>query len=86
MAYHKIFVDNVKCSRRFHIAFDDENPNLETVKLDCPFCGITVFEAKDHPAVEISRQENLIQTADLADLTMKECNFKDNFSVAPKNK
>lgn len=84
MSYKKIFVDNVNCSRRFHISFDDENTPEPKVELKCPFCDYVIFSAENHPPVELARQENLIQKNNLASLVKRECHFKDTFSPAPK--
>ncbi len=80
MAYEKILVDNITCSRRFHITFDNEAEKKTDVKLKCPFCEKIIFEAKDHPSVKIARQENLIQTANLSDRLVRGCDFRDRLS------
>ena len=80
MAYVKKLIDNTTCSRRFHITFDDNDKRQQEVKLDCPFCGVTIFKEKDHPPVNLARQENLVQTAELSDDIISECNFEDKLS------
>lgn len=78
-------MDNTVCSRRFHLSYDDEaNPIPEAV-VKCPFCDEIVFSAENHPEVLMARQENLVKTAELSDLVMESCTFKDNFSIKPKN-
>ena len=88
MAYNKFFVDNVKCSRRFHLSFDDEKATQARTHVECPHCGITIFSAKDHPAVAFARDENLVKTTTLAEITISDCNFKDTLSerTIPKSK
>lgn len=77
MSYTKIEVDNIKCARRFHLAFDDESPAVKKVEVKCPFCDLVVFQAEDHPAVRLLRQENRVQSNELAELTMENCAFRD---------
>ena len=71
--YRKFLVDNVVCSRRFHFTYDDESPTEKKVEIGCPFCGLTIFAADDHPAVKLARQENLVQTGTLSDRLIREC-------------
>lgn len=80
MSYKKFVVDNVTCQRRFHLSCDDDDPNVESQKIDCPFCGVEIFAAKDHPRVKLLRQENLIQTQELSENLVKGCDFRDTFS------
>lgn len=80
MTYHKVLIDNVTCSRRFHVTYEDRDAKLAKVELDCPFCGAVVFSATDHPPVQLARQENLVQTAELSDNIINECHFQDKFS------
>ena len=80
MAYQKFLVDNVVCSRRFHLAFDDETPKENRVEIRCTFCEVVLFEATNHPAVRLSRQENLVKTAILSDKLIDVCHFKDVYS------
>jgi hypothetical protein len=79
MAYTKILVDNPTCSRRFHISFDDSAAPKDHVKLSCPYCGVTIFEASQHPAVELSRQENLTKRTELTEIIVEECKMADTF-------
>jgi hypothetical protein len=80
LAYVKKLIDNTVCSRRFHITYDDKDKTQAEVKLACPFCGITIFEAQDHPPANLARQENLVKTAELSDNMVYQCNFKDVLS------
>lgn len=80
MSYQKILIDNTKCSRRFHITFDSEAKLKAKVKIDCPFCDQVIFEEENHPPVTLARQENLVQTARLSDLLVRECRFQDTFT------
>lgn len=80
MSYKKIMVDNDKCSRRFHITYDSDGPKLDQVSLSCPFCDVEIFNAERHPAVQLARQENLVKTAELSDLIVRDCQFKDAFN------
>ena len=76
MAYQKMLIDNVTCSRRFHVTFDDSDQPLPQVSVDCPFCGVRLFEKQNHPPVNLARQENLVTTAALSDDLVRECRFK----------
>lgn len=77
MTYKKMLVDNPTCSRRFHIAFDDEGPK-RPVEVHCPFCDVVVFKSDSHPAVKLTREENLvIQNTSMADFIVRECNMRD---------
>lgn len=80
MTYVKKLIDNTVCSRRFHLTYDDRDPKQAKVTLNCPFCGIKIFEATDHPPVNLARQENLIQTAELSDDIITQCAFEDELS------
>jgi hypothetical protein len=80
MSYQKFLVDNTVCSRRFHISFDDEAAPVATVEVKCPFCDIVVFSASNHPPVILAREENLVKTSSLAELTVSECTFEDKLS------
>ena len=75
MAYCELLIDNPKCSRRFHVTFDDAAKKQPEVELRCPYCAVIVFHAKDHPPVALSRQENLVNTVDLSEHLMHECDF-----------
>lgn len=79
MAYKKIEIDNPKCSRRFHITFDDEGAKQAKVEVYCPYCNVVVMSEENHPLVKLARQENLVKTAELSPLLMTECQFEDQF-------
>lgn len=74
-SYRKIEIDNVVCRRRFHIAFEQGQASIPEVKIACPHCGVTVYEAKDHPPAILSREENLVKSPDGSRPMMYECNF-----------
>lgn len=82
MSYQKFLVDNPICSRRFHCTFDDESKPVAKVEVQCPHCGVTVYEASNHPDVELARDENLVKLTDLSRKVMTECRFKDPFKRA----
>ena len=88
MTYRKFVVDNVTCSRRFHMSFDDEDSAITQVHVKCLHCGVTVFAAKNHQPVKFARDENLVKTTALAELTISECHFRDTLSerTIPKSK
>jgi hypothetical protein len=83
MAYQKLLIDNVTCSRRFHITFDDKDAKRAHVELKCPFCDVTIFARDNHQPVKLARQENMVQTAELSDTIVNECAFRDVFSERP---
>jgi hypothetical protein len=80
MAYNKFLVDNITCSRRFHITFDDEHERVPRVEIKCRICNATLFTAENHPPVTLAREENLIKTSALAELVVTDCNFEDTLS------
>ncbi|MGE0172953.1 MAG: hypothetical protein AB7T49_09215 [Oligoflexales bacterium] len=79
MTYIKNVIDNPVCSRRFHLAYDDQAAPTSDVEVKCPFCAVTIFKAENHPPVKLLRQENLIKDAALSDNIITQCNFKDTF-------
>jgi hypothetical protein len=80
MSYQKFTVDNVACSRRFHIRFDSESLAKPHVQLECPHCGIEIFAADNHPDAIIAREENLVQLGDLSENIVRKCSYKDILS------
>ena len=86
MTYKKILVDNIVCTRRFHIAYDTEASPEARVELSCPHCGIVVFSETDHPPAKLLREENLVRTAEYSEKRVKECHFRDTFSPASQEK
>ena len=80
MSYQKRFIDNVTCSRRFHLAYDDEATKVAQVTLDCPHCGTVVWEEANHPPISFIREENLIKTTRLSDDITSACSFEDRLS------
>jgi DNA-directed RNA polymerase subunit RPC12/RpoP len=86
MAYKKILVDNLTCSRRFHIAFDDSDSKLPQIEIKCQHCGQVVFHKADHPQAKLLRDENLVSQAYLSTQRVSDCAFKDTFSQPSKPK
>ena len=80
MAYRKFTVDNTTCSRRFHLATDDEGELLPRVEVRCQFCNVVVFSDENHARVKLLREENLVKTSQLSELILSECHFKDTLS------
>jgi DNA-directed RNA polymerase subunit RPC12/RpoP len=79
MSYQKFVVDNMTCSRRFHVTFDDESKSVKSTDVVCPHCQITVWTAENHPKVTLARDENLVKTTQLSRQLTRECAFKDTF-------
>ena len=86
MTYKKILVDNIVCTRRFHITYDTEGAKQPNVELNCPHCGVVVFQEKNHPRASLVREENLVQTAELSEYRVQNCQFRDTFSPTPIEK
>ena len=80
MSYQKFLVDNVTCSRRFHITYDSSAAKVPYTEVRCSFCNVVIFAEAEHPPVHLARQENLVQTASLSDNIVRECHFKDAFA------
>lgn len=80
MAYRKMLIDNVTCSRRFHLTFDDEAPVAPRVEVRCDLCDIVIFSADNHPPVSLARDENLVKTASLSEHVISDCQFEDKLS------
>lgn len=80
MAYRKILIDNVTCSRRFHLSFDDEAATAPRVEVRCDLCNVVIFSADDHPPVRLARDENLVKTATLSEHVISDCQFEDSLS------
>lgn len=74
-SYQKFEIDNTVCRRRFHIAFEQGSPIVPQVKIDCPHCGVTIFEAPNHPEVTLLREENLVKSPDGTNPLINECRF-----------
>lgn len=77
MGYQKFLIDNVTCSRRFHVVFDPDAPAAAKTEVRCAYCDMTIFSAENHPPVKVARQENLVQTAQLSDHLIRKCDFRD---------
>ena len=75
LAYHKIEIDNAVCKRRFHIAFEEGQPNLPEVIIKCPHCKVTIYQANNHPPAILSREENLVKSPDGSRPLVYECKF-----------
>lgn len=83
MSYQKFLVDNVHCSRRFHVTFDDEAAPVAKTSVACPHCKLELWSAEDHAPVKLARDENLVKTTQLSRNLVKDCHFSDKF-VASK--
>jgi hypothetical protein len=81
LAYHKKLIDNVVCSRRFHLTYDDSALPQPKVEISCKYCGKIVFSAENHPPVTLARDENLVVAATLSDDIIRSCDMKDTFSA-----
>lgn len=79
MSYQKFLVDNVTCSRRFHVTFDDEAKTVEKTSIVCPHCSQVQWTAEDHAPVTLARDENLVKTTQLSRNLERSCLFKDKF-------
>lgn len=73
--YEEILVDNVVCNRRFHIAFETGVPNENNVSVQCPHCGVKIFESTDHPPAVLMREENLTRAPTGEEPILTKCNF-----------
>lgn len=73
--YIKVEIDNSVCRRRFHIAYEEGQPPVAETKVLCPHCGVTLFEAHNHPQAILSRDENLVKSPDGTRVTLNDCNF-----------
>ena len=80
MSYQKFLVDNITCSRRFHVTFDDEAQPAQQTTVVCPHCCEIIWKAEDHPPVTLAREENLVKTTQLSRNLTRECQFQDRFS------
>jgi hypothetical protein len=79
MSYQKFLVDNVTCSRRFHVTYDDEAKTVAKTSITCPHCSIVLWSAENHAPVKLARDENLVKTTQLSRDLVRECEFKDQF-------
>lgn len=84
MAYKKILVDNLVCSRRFHICFDDEGQKEPQVAVKCLHCDAVIYQKADHPTVRLLRDENLVKETDLSSSRSSNCQFQDKFPPSSK--
>ena len=73
--YKKIEIDNAVCNRRFHLSFEEGSTPEKHVEIDCPHCGIKLFEADNHPQVVLAREENLVKSPDGSRTTLHDCRF-----------
>lgn len=77
MAYKKFLLDNVACNRRFHVSFDDEDERVAKTEISCDYCGVQLFEKKNHPPVKVVRDEIIIKTTKLSAHRAKSCKAED---------
>jgi hypothetical protein len=73
MAHQEFTIDNIRCKRRFHFAFDDEQKTLAKQTITCPLCQTILFGADDHQPVRLTRLENLVNQVDLSDRVINDC-------------
>ena len=73
--YIKFEIDNTKCQRRFHIAYEKDSPLCKEVQVHCPHCNISIFNEKNHPKCILLREENLVDSPDGSRKTVSECHF-----------
>jgi hypothetical protein len=86
MAYQKFLIDNVVCSRRYHLTYDDEAKSQPHVEVKCKACGMVIFSADNHPPVKLARDENLVQTSELSDEIIRKCDMVDVMSEKTQKK
>lgn len=80
MAYQKFTIDNMTCSRRYHISFDDEQKEVPRVEVKCSYCDQVIFAADNYPPAKLACEENLVKTAELSDILIADCQLKDTLS------
>lgn len=73
--YRKIEVDNAICKRRFHIAYEQGQPSLPKQAIDCPHCGVRLWEGENLPPAILLREENLVKSPDGSRPLVTECDF-----------
>jgi hypothetical protein len=76
MSHREITIDNTRCKRRFHYAYDDASPRLPEQPLKCQLCSATITTLKDMPRVRFTRLENLVNQVDLSPLTTDSCDCR----------
>lgn len=76
--YKKILIDNAVCRRRFHLVYEEGALTEKKVKIDCPHCGIILFEQDNHPHVTLTREENLVHApSGVGAKMLNKCDFYD---------
>jgi hypothetical protein len=79
--YRKIEIDNPICNRRFHIAWEEGTAKVvPETRVNCPHCGVTLFEAKNHAPVILLREENLVNAPDGTRRMCYECKLQPHKS------
>ena len=73
--YQKIEVDNAICNRRFHIAFEQGQAKVAHTEINCPHCGVKLWEAHNHVPALLLREENLVKNPDGTNPMVYECKF-----------
>ena len=73
--YVTLQIEARKCTRRFHLAFEEGGALVAQTKVDCPHCGLELFRAENHPEVILSREENLVGAPDGSRTTLEGCLF-----------
>lgn len=59
--HKKILIDNAICKRRFHLVYEENSTQKGYVKIKCPHCSVTLFEAENHEPMQLAREENLVK-------------------------
>ena len=77
MAYRKVLIDSLSCRRRFHICFDDEDLCIKRSSVKCSHCGSTIYSVKNHPQIQVVRDEVLMKTTYLSDLRAEKCESRN---------
>ena len=74
--YQKVEIDNPKCNRRFHVAYEIGQPKVAKSQVLCPHCDVVVWEAFDQAPGVLIREENLVKSPDGSNPMVYECHFQ----------
>ncbi len=75
LEYKKQLVDNTACQRRFHLVYEENAEKVEHVEITCPHCNAVIFSEKNHEPVLLTREENLVKSANGEEILMHDCYF-----------
>jgi DNA-directed RNA polymerase subunit RPC12/RpoP len=81
--YEKIEIDSPICGRRFHIGYEVGGTIYNHVEVNCPHCGVLLFEKNYHPAAALMREENLVKAPDGSREIISECQFPHSSGIKP---